>query len=197
MEYSPYNLGRCRRGCWNDEYRTGLNIESRLAHTSDFIILHTANPSLTSQCLRRPLQPCPLPPTMPLFPRSKLLLRFVPLPSFFLLFIYLCRTQPQTPPNTTELPLFERLNLNSQQCASIFPLQYTLLDKLVARGPFPFKPSPPDYQGLVQGRILNNTVCVPPYSIGDAPLTNWYHSYTSYPSRLIQPGRLYSNAPQH
>jgi hypothetical protein len=95
---------------------------------------------------------------MLLAPKSKLLLRFVLLPSLFLLFIHLCQTTPQTPPNNTGLPLFERPNLNSEQCTSTFPLQYTLLDKLVARGPFPFKPSPPDYQGLVQGRILNNTV---------------------------------------
>jgi hypothetical protein len=133
---------------------------------------------------------------MPLVPKSKLLLRFVLLPSLILLFIYLCQIPPQTPPNTTELLLFERLNLNSEQCASTFPLQYTLLDKLVARGPFPFKPSPPDYQGLVQGRILNNTVRPSSVSV-TRRLTNWYHSYTSYPSRLIQLDRLYSNAPQH
>lgn len=54
--------------------------------------------------------------------------------------------------------LFDRPDLTEEQCRNTFPLQFVDIDGNLARGPFNFSKSDPDYQGLVQGRIINNTV---------------------------------------
>jgi hypothetical protein len=93
---------------------------------------------------------------MLLFSRGHL--RIAILTSFILTLTTLCSFCQNPHPLTTQKALFDRLDLTEQQCRSTFPLQYTFLDNAIARGPFAFHPSPSDYKGLVQARIINNTV---------------------------------------
>ncbi|KAH7412163.1 glycosyl transferase family 90-domain-containing protein [Phaeosphaeria sp. MPI-PUGE-AT-0046c] len=60
----------------------------------------------------------------------------------------------------TARPLLDRLDLTEKQCRDAFPQYFTELDANLARPAFKFSKSDPDYQGLVQGRIINNTLYV-------------------------------------
>jgi hypothetical protein len=62
------------------------------------------------------------------------------------------------PANTSPSNSLQRLDLDEEQCRSTFPPQFREIDSAVARGPFAFEKSDPDYQGLVQARITNNNV---------------------------------------
>jgi hypothetical protein len=185
-------------GCWNDENRTGLNIESRLAHTSDLMILHTANSFLTSPCLRHPSQPCLLPthhaartkiqtapplrsPTLPLPPLHP------PLPNH----------TPNTPQQHRAPPLRAPQSQLRAMHLHIPPPVYFARQTRRAR-PVPLQA---ESAGLSRPRARPYTQqhrCVfLPIDAVTRHLTNWYRSYIFYPSRLTQLDRLYSNAPQH
>lgn len=72
--------------------------------------------------------------------------------------------------SNTAKPLFDRLDLTEEQCRSVFPLQFSDIDDNLARGPFNFSKDYPNYQGLVQGRIINNTVQSPTPAFPSLPL---------------------------
>jgi hypothetical protein len=90
---------------------------------------------------------------MPLIPKRILRIATLGILIFTLTVLYSISQNPNPQP-----PQSYPFDLNHKECRTTFPLQYTLLDKAIARGPFAFHRSPADYTGLVQARIRNNTV---------------------------------------
>jgi hypothetical protein len=181
-------------GCWNDENRTGQNIKSRLAHTSDLIILRTANPSLTSRCLRPPSQPCPLPTHHAALPKIQTAPPLRPLalppPPLYL-------PLPHPTPNHRAPPLRAPQSQLGTMRLHIPPPIHFARQARRAR-PISLQAESAGLSRPCARPYTQQHCCVfLPIDAVTRRLTNWYHSYISYPSRLIQINRLYSNARQH